>query len=84
MWANYPCQHLLWCGNCKHVAMRIAAVGTSTHKCVICDEVVEKIDLIPWIRRQHQNYEDIEFPPIHAASLRRLEYFVPFLKLVFC
>ncbi|KNA18515.1 hypothetical protein SOVF_070100 [Spinacia oleracea] len=70
MWANYPCQHPLWCGDCKVVAMRIAAVGTSTHKCVICDEVVEKIDLIPWTTRQYQNYEDMEFPSIHAASLR--------------
>uniref|UniRef100_A0A803N3H5 Uncharacterized protein n=1 Tax=Chenopodium quinoa TaxID=63459 RepID=A0A803N3H5_CHEQI len=70
MWANYPCQHLLWCGDCKVVAMRIAAVGTSTHKCVVCDEMVEKIDLIPWTRRQHHSYEDMEFPPVHAAYLR--------------
>lgn len=53
--------------------MRIAAVGSSTHKCVVCDEVVEKIDLIPWTIRQHQSYEDMDFPPIHAASLRRFD-----------
>ncbi|KAL2898586.1 Ankyrin repeat and SOCS box protein 3 [Bienertia sinuspersici] len=70
LWANYPCQHLLWCGDCKLVAMSIAAIGTSAHKCVVCDEVVEKVDLIPWTRRQNQSFEDREFPPIHDAYLR--------------
>ncbi|CAO2816288.1 unnamed protein product [Amaranthus hypochondriacus] len=70
LWANYPCQHMLWCGDCKLVAMKIAAVGTSTHKCVICDEVVERINLIPWTKRQLQKYDDIEFPSFYTASMR--------------
>ncbi|KAK9741147.1 hypothetical protein RND81_03G085100 [Saponaria officinalis] len=70
VWANYPCQHLVWCSDCKLKAMRIAEVGTLSHKCVVCDHVVNKIDLIPWTKLQFQSCDDMEFPPIHAACLR--------------
>ncbi|XP_074286562.1 uncharacterized protein LOC141611823 isoform X2 [Silene latifolia] len=70
VWANYPCQHLLWCSGCRAKAMRIAEVGTPSHKCVVCDHVVVKIDLVSWSKLQFQSNADTEFPPIHAARLR--------------
>ncbi|KAL9247717.1 hypothetical protein vseg_021119 [Gypsophila vaccaria] len=70
VWANYPCQHLVWCSDCMLKAMRIAEVGTLSHKCVVCDHVVTKIDLMPWTKLQFQSCDDMEFPPIHAACLR--------------
>ncbi|XP_050226511.1 uncharacterized protein LOC126676363 [Mercurialis annua] len=43
LWANIPCQHLLWCGNCKlEVAL---AARSSEHKCVVCDIKVQNIDV---------------------------------------
>ncbi|GMH15661.1 hypothetical protein Nepgr_017502 [Nepenthes gracilis] len=76
LWANYPCQHLLWCGDCKFIAMRVAAVGTCSHKCVVCDSVVEHINLLPWTKTDQQIifdeiHRETSFPPIDATHLRR-------------
>ncbi|GAB2287926.1 hypothetical protein Dimus_022278 [Dionaea muscipula] len=77
LWANYPCEHLLWCNDCKLMAMQVSALGTSSHRCVMCDRVVEKIDLLPgmMITEEHRNYQriqiDLEFPPLDAYHLWR-------------
>ncbi|EEF37980.1 ankyrin repeat-containing protein, putative [Ricinus communis] len=44
LWANFPCQHLLWCANCR-LEIILAASGFE-HKCVVCDIIVQKIGLI--------------------------------------
>ena len=67
VWANYPCRHLLLCIDCKFKVVRIAEVGSPNHKCVVCDQIVEKIDLIRWSELQFHNYHDMEFPPVQAA-----------------
>ncbi|PQQ10078.1 uncharacterized protein Pyn_38626 [Prunus yedoensis var. nudiflora] len=53
LWANFPCQHLLWCSSCKVQA--ILAAGDFEHKCVVCDLQVHKIITLP----RHD-----DFPPI--------------------
>ncbi|KAH0973709.1 hypothetical protein GBA52_025865 [Prunus armeniaca] len=53
LWANFPCQHLLWCSSCKVQA--ILAAGDFEHKCVVCDLQVHKIITLPC-------HDD--FPPI--------------------
>ncbi|BFG26698.1 hypothetical protein CerSpe_129720 [Prunus speciosa] len=53
LWANFPCQHLLWCSSCKEQA--ILAAGDFEHKCVVCDLQVHKIITLP----RHD-----DFPPI--------------------
>ncbi|KAH9614067.1 hypothetical protein KSS87_002764, partial [Heliosperma pusillum] len=83
VWANYPCQHLLWCSGCRAKAMEIAQVGTPSHKCVVCDHVVVKIDLVSWSKLQFQSYADSEFPPIHAACQRRSGYIFLLLMLIY-
>ncbi|KAJ4823929.1 hypothetical protein Tsubulata_009763 [Turnera subulata] len=45
LWANFPCGHLVWCGDCKYRAS--LAAGTFEHKCVVCDVRVQNIDLMP-------------------------------------
>ncbi|KAK0585035.1 hypothetical protein LWI29_022516 [Acer saccharum] len=52
LWANIPCQHLLWCGTCKIEATK--AAGSYGHKCVVCDMVVQKFDLIPPTKTYYQ------------------------------
>ncbi|XP_065856722.1 uncharacterized protein [Euphorbia lathyris] len=44
LWANFPCQHLIWCATCSLEIIR--AVNGFEHKCVVCDIKVQKIDLI--------------------------------------
>ncbi|KAK6928204.1 Ankyrin repeat [Dillenia turbinata] len=72
LWANFPCKHLLWCGDCKLQAIRVA--GAFEHKCVICDAKVEKIGILPWyekprpICRDSSNVE--EFPPFDPNRIR--------------
>ncbi|TXG57541.1 hypothetical protein EZV62_015370 [Acer yangbiense] len=52
LWANIPCQHLLWCSTCKTEATK--AAGSYEHKCVVCDMVVQKFDLIPPTKTYYQ------------------------------
>ncbi|CAN6702536.1 unnamed protein product [Malus baccata var. baccata] len=54
-WANFPCQHLLWCSDCKVRA--ILAAGDSVHKCVVCDAQVHKLISLP------RNDEFLPMPP---------------------
>ncbi|XP_021673165.2 uncharacterized protein LOC110659514 isoform X2 [Hevea brasiliensis] len=44
LWANFPCQHLLWCADCK--LQMTQAASNFEHKCVVCDVKVQKIELI--------------------------------------
>ncbi|XP_015879390.4 uncharacterized protein LOC107415561 isoform X2 [Ziziphus jujuba] len=44
LWANFPCQHLLWCSDCREKAILVG--GAFAHKCVVCDVEVQKIALI--------------------------------------
>ncbi|KAL4600685.1 hypothetical protein ACB092_11G216100 [Castanea dentata] len=60
LWANFPCQHLLWCSDCRLQAIQVA--GASDQRCVLCDLKVEKIDMFPW----HD-----EFPPFDPNHTRR-------------
>ncbi|KAJ0043709.1 hypothetical protein Pint_19235 [Pistacia integerrima] len=62
MWGNFPCKHLLWCGNCKLEAEQI---GRYDHKCVVCDMEVQKINLI--LSNQFE-----EFRPLY--NFNRPEY----------
>ncbi|KAK2655015.1 hypothetical protein Ddye_008067 [Dipteronia dyeriana] len=69
LWANIPCQHLLWCGTCKIEATK--AAGSYEHKCVVCDMIVQKFDLIPPTKTYYQaripNAE--EFPPLYPSNI---------------
>lgn len=73
LWANFPCQHLLWCNDCRLEAVR-AADGFQ-HKCVICDMKVEKISFLP-PNTDDQNFNDDlsnpeAFPPLHSSGKLR-------------
>ncbi|KAK3212719.1 hypothetical protein Dsin_017425 [Dipteronia sinensis] len=69
LWANIPCQHLLWCGTCKIEATK--AAGSCEHKCVVCDMIVQKFDLIPptktYCQARIPNAE--EFPPLYPSNI---------------
>ncbi|KAJ0099961.1 hypothetical protein Patl1_21921 [Pistacia atlantica] len=58
MWGNFPCGHLLWCGNCK---LEVEQIGRYDHKCVVCDMEVQKINLI--LSNQFE-----EFRPLHNSN----------------
>ncbi|KAF8390214.1 hypothetical protein HHK36_024737 [Tetracentron sinense] len=75
LWANFPCGHLLWCGDCKLIVTREAGTYASEHTyCVVCNANVEKIDLMPWNEIcKHQCDDatnDEEFPPYNPDHLR--------------
>lgn len=76
LWANFPCQHLLWCDDCKLQA--IWAAGASEHKCVVCDEKVQKIGLIrshEFCQRAIHGVPNVEeFPPFNPNHVRRYGY----------
>ncbi|XP_031378821.1 uncharacterized protein LOC116194208 isoform X2 [Punica granatum] len=57
IWANFPCQHLLWCNDCKLEAVK--AAGDSQHKCVICDRKVQRIDPIPSAENSRPSCRDL-------------------------
>ncbi|KAL9275443.1 Heterogeneous nuclear ribonucleoprotein 27C-like protein [Drosera capensis] len=74
LWTNYPCQHVLWCSDCKHIVRRVAMVGSSGHRCVVCDQEVEKIDLLPGTGTEDHSkcsrmQVDMEFPPLDTLHL---------------
>ncbi|KAM7252754.1 hypothetical protein ACFE04_008263 [Oxalis oulophora] len=67
LWANYPCQHMLWCTRCKVEFSQ--AAGSCEHFCVICDAQVQKITLLPSSNGCSQSLHeyvcnDAEFPPL--------------------
>ncbi|GLU11097.1 hypothetical protein SLE2022_278660 [Rubroshorea leprosula] len=45
LWSNFPCQHQLWCSDCKILAAR--ASGNYEHRCVVCDRLVQKFLFVP-------------------------------------
>ncbi|TYG62680.1 hypothetical protein ES288_D07G251200v1 [Gossypium darwinii] len=63
LWANFPCQHLLWCGECKTEAAR--AAGDSDHRCVVCDAKVQTF-ILPTLDRYPQS--------LHGKSLKTKEF----------
>ncbi|KAE8021669.1 hypothetical protein FH972_007540 [Carpinus fangiana] len=69
-WANFPCQHLLWCEDCKLQA--ILASGASEHRCVVCDVKVQKI--LPsreFFQRASQGVPNVEeFPPFNPNHIQ--------------
>ncbi|XVE83794.1 hypothetical protein DITRI_Ditri16bG0115600 [Diplodiscus trichospermus] len=72
LWANFPCQHLLWCGDCKTEAAR--AAGDFDHRCVICDMKVQKF-ILPTLDRYPQSLhgrvrKNEEFPPFDPSHLQ--------------
>ncbi|KAK9271739.1 hypothetical protein L1049_002102 [Liquidambar formosana] len=72
LWANFPCQHFLWCGECKlHAAQ---AAGISEHKCVICDTRVQRFDFILQNEKCQQMYDEVpkneEFPPFDPNHIQ--------------
>ncbi|XP_050281658.1 uncharacterized protein LOC126722549 [Quercus robur] len=72
LWANFPCQHLLWCSDCRLQAIQVA--GASDQRCVLCDLKVEKIDMLPWhdicqaVRVDLPNVK--EFPPFDPNHIK--------------
>ena len=72
LWANFPCQHLLWCIDCKMQAT--LAARSFAHKCVVCDVEVQKVDLLT-----RHDYQQLvgqyifheEFPPLDPNQIRR-------------
>ncbi|KAK7852020.1 heterogeneous nuclear ribonucleoprotein 1 [Quercus suber] len=72
LWANFPCQHLLWCSDCRLQAIQVA--GASDQRCVLCDLKVEKIGMLPWhdvcqaVRVDLPNVK--EFPPFDPNHIR--------------
>ncbi|XP_038725145.1 uncharacterized protein LOC120016440 isoform X1 [Tripterygium wilfordii] len=71
LWANFPCQHLLWCADCKLQVTSLS--GHYEHKCVICDKKVDKIDIVP-LYTYHQpicHISSDEFPPLDSDHSRR-------------
>lgn len=76
LWANFPCQHLLWCSDCRLQVIQVA--GASDQRCVLCDLKVEKIDMLPWhdvcqaVRVDLPNVK--EFPPFDPNHIRRYRY----------
>ncbi|XP_012084849.2 uncharacterized protein LOC105644184 isoform X2 [Jatropha curcas] len=72
LWANFPCQHLLWCADCKPQITQTPF--NFEHKCVVCDVKVQKIDLISWQDHHYttDNTALIEFPPFTSDYIRNL------------
>ncbi|XP_057953695.1 uncharacterized protein LOC131147990 [Malania oleifera] len=70
-WTNFPCQHSLWCSDCKHLAVQ-AAAGTFEHKCVVCDSKVEEIIWNPWHDNPQQtgNVPSDEFPSFDPNQIQ--------------
>ncbi|KAF5206806.1 serine/threonine-protein phosphatase 6 regulatory ankyrin repeat subunit [Thalictrum thalictroides] len=52
LWANHPCGHLLWCGDCMQWVIEQKLVNRT---CVICDA---KVDI--WV------LENVAYPPLGA------------------
>lgn len=72
LWANFPCQHLLWCVDCKTQAS--LAAGSSIHKCVVCDAHVQRIDVLTchdYRQLVGQYLFNEDFPPLDPNHLRR-------------
>ncbi|WRX20459.1 RNA recognition motif domain - like 10 [Theobroma cacao] len=73
LWANFPCQHLLWCGDCRIEAAR--AGGDFDHRCVVCDVKVQKFILPTLDRYSHsllhgKILKHEEFPPFDPSHIR--------------
>lgn len=72
LWANIPCKHFLWCADCKVQA--ILAARSFTHKCVVCDVEVHKIDLLPCQDSRQlvdENISHVEFPSFYPKHKQR-------------
>ncbi|KAK9012578.1 hypothetical protein V6N11_040623 [Hibiscus sabdariffa] len=71
LWANFPCQHLLWCSECKTEAAR--AAGDFDHRCVVCDAKVQTF-ILPAMDRYPQS--------LHGRPLKTEEFprFDPYIQ----
>ncbi|XVF58264.1 hypothetical protein PTKIN_Ptkin07bG0050800 [Pterospermum kingtungense] len=72
LWANFPCQHLLWCSDCKKEAAR--AAGDCDHRCVVCDEKVQGF-ILPTLNRYPQSLhgkilENEKFRPFDPSHIQ--------------
>ncbi|KAL5739040.1 hypothetical protein ACOSP7_027966 [Xanthoceras sorbifolium] len=75
LWANLPCQHLLWCSVCKLEATK--AADSYEHKCVVCDMKVDNFNLISPKRYYPPLYQALpnveEFPPLYPSQIQTLQ-----------
>lgn len=76
-WANFPCKHLLWCGNCKIHAIQAASI--LEHKCVVCDAQVQNIGPLPWTEKYQQicDVPNNDFPPFDPNPIRMYAHSMP-------